>query len=131
MGAKWVHSDVLDGGLNALKANTTHIRLLKAYTAGDSFATVASNTVAMAATNSGEWTGPTGAANGPRTLTSAAKTGVALSADSGASPDLVQAYTDNTNSKVLWVTDITTDQQVYNGNTVNLPALPYAAQQPT
>ena len=38
---KWVHSGVLDGGLNATKNGATHMLPIKAYAVGDSYATVA------------------------------------------------------------------------------------------
>src|SRR5688500_15497549 len=52
--AKYVHSDVLDGGLNAIKNGAIRMLLLKAYAAGNSYATVTSNavfTVVMASTD--------------------------------------------------------------------------------
>ena len=50
-------------------------------------------------------------------------------ANSGAAPDLHIAFTDST-SKVLLVTDETTDQVVTSGNTVNFPILTYTSAQP-
>ena len=38
--AKYAHADVLDGGLNAIRNNATQMLLLKAYSPGDSYATV-------------------------------------------------------------------------------------------
>ena len=38
--AKYAHSDVLDGGLNAIKAMPIRMLLLKAYAPADSYATV-------------------------------------------------------------------------------------------
>jgi len=125
--AKYAHADVLDGGLNAIKNSATRMLLLKAYTAGDSYVTVTGNAICTIAMVSGDYT-LSGADNAPRILTVAAKSGTA-SASSGASPNLHIAFTDNV-SKVLWVTDETSDQVVTSGNTINFPSLTYTSSQP-
>jgi hypothetical protein len=125
--AKYAHADVLDGGLNAIKNGAIRMLLLKAYTAGDSYATVTGNAICTIAMVSGDYT-LSGADNAPRVLTVAAKSGTA-SANSGASPNLHIAFTDNV-GKVLWVTDETSDQVVTSGNTVNFPSLTYTSSQP-
>jgi len=125
--AKYAHADVLDGGLNAIKNSATRMLLLKAYAAGDSYATVTSNAICAVAMVSGDYT-LSGADNAPRVLAVAAKSGAA-SASSGASPNLHIAFTDNV-SKVLWVTDETSDQVVTSGNTINFPSLTYTSSQP-
>ncbi len=126
--AKYAHADVLDGGLNAIKNNAIQMVLLKAYTFADSYATVTSNIVASVTMTSSDYT-LSGADGAARVCTIAAKSGTA-SADSGASPDLHIAFTDNV-SKVLMVTDETSNQVVTNGNTVNFPSLTYTSGQPT
>jgi|SRR3954451_10907517 hypothetical protein len=125
--AKYAHADVLDGGLNATKNSAVRMLLLKAYTAGDSYATVTGNAICTIAMVSADYT-LSGADNAPRVLTVAAKSGTA-SANSGASPNLHIAFTDNV-SKVLWVTDETSDQVVTSGNTINFPSLTYTSSQP-
>jgi len=128
---KWVHADVLDGGLNAIKSNANSMRLLKAYTAGDSYSTVNStNTIASVAMAAGDYT-LADAVAGARKLTTASGKSATASASSGASPDLHLAFVDTANSKVLWVTDETTDQVVTSGNTVTFPAVVYTSSQPT
>lgn len=126
--AKWVHTDVLDNGLNKIKTDCTALLLIKAYSAGDSYATVDGNKIATQARSSSDLT-LSGSSN--RTLTSAAANGVSVSANSGASPNLHFAFVDVTNTKVLWVTDETTDQVMTSGNTANFPALTYTMNQPT
>jgi hypothetical protein len=125
--AKYAHADVLDGGLNAIKNGAIRMLLLKAYTAGDSYATVTGNAICTIAMVSGDYT-LSGADNAPRVLTVAAKSGTA-STSSGASPNLHIAFTDNV-GKVLWVTDETSDQVVTSANTVNFPSLTYTSSQP-
>lgn len=125
--AKWVHSDVLDGGLSYIRNNATQLLLLKAYTAGDSYATVTGNAICTVTVSSGDFT-LSGAANNPRVCTVAAKSGTA-SGSSGGSPDLHIAFTDGS-AKVLWVTDETSDQVVTSGNTVGFPSITYTANQP-
>jgi hypothetical protein len=127
--AKYAHADVLDGGLNAIKNGATKMLLIGGYTAGDSYATVVAAKVAEATMTSSDYT-LSGADGAARVLTTAAKSGTA-SANSGATPDLHIAFVDTVNSKVLWVTDETSDQVVTSGNTVNFPALTYTSSQPT
>lgn len=127
--AKFASPNFLDGGLSYLKTNGSKMLLLKAYTAGDSYATVTGNAIASANMASGDYT-LAGAAGAARTLTTAAgKNGVA-SASSGASPDLHIAFT-NGASEVIYVTDETSNQVVTSGNTVNFPQLTYTSNQPT
>lgn len=129
--AKWVHSDVLDGGLSAIKNSANKMVLLKAYAAGDSYATVnGTNNIAEVAMASGDYTLGNGAASA-RTLTTASGKSATASAGSGASPNMHIAWVDTANSKVLWVTDETSDQVVTAGNTVNFPSVVYTASQPT
>ncbi len=126
--AKYAHADVLDGGLNAIKNGATRMHLLKAYTFADSYATVTSNIIASVIMASGDYA-LSGADGAARVLTVVAKSGTA-SANSGATPDLHIAFTDNV-SKVLMVTDETSNQEVTSGNTVNFPSLTYTSEQPT
>lgn len=125
--AKWVHADVLDNGPAYIKANATKWLLIKAYSAGDSYATVTSNIVASADVTASDFTLASSGSN--RTLTTGTKS-PASSANSGASPNLHFAFTDGS-AKVLWVTDETTDQVVTSPNVVNFPALVYTTNQPT
>lgn len=126
--AKYVHSDALDGGLNAIKSGAIRMMLIKAYTAADSYATVTGNSICEVIMASGDYalTGANGAA---RILSVSAKSGVAF-ANSGATPNLHIAFTDNV-SKVLMVTDETSDQVITSGNSVNFPTLTYTSGQPT
>lgn len=127
--AKYSHSDVLDGGLNAIKSGATKMLLIKAYAAADSYATVTGNKVAEVTMTSTDYTlsGSDGAA---RVLTTASGKSATASANSGATPNLHIAFTDGS-SKVLWVTDETSDQVVTSGNTVNFPQITYTSSQPT
>lgn len=132
--AKFVHSDVLDSGINVIKANATRMLLVKAYTIGDAYATVDANkvcevlmTTAAVGVVSGDYTLANGA-TGSRTLTSATKTGTA-SLSSGSAPNLHIAFLDAT--RILWVTDETSDQVITAGNTINFPAIVYTSVQPT
>jgi hypothetical protein len=126
--AKWVRSGVLDDGLNDIKTVATAMVLLKAYTAGDSYATVAGNIIASVTMASGDYTLANSGSN--RTLTTASGKSATASANSGASPNLHIGFTDGT-ANVIWVTDETSDQVVTSGNTVNFPQLVYTNNQPT
>lgn len=125
--SKYAHSDVLDGGPKVIKDNAIRMVLLKAYTPGDDFAAVASNAISSVVMASADFV-LSGADMADRLLTTAPKSGTA-SAGSGATPDLHVAFTDNV-SRVLWVTDETTDQVVTSGNPVNFPAAVYTSKQP-
>lgn len=126
--AKWVDSSVLDNGLNQIKNNATSMLLIKAYTLGDSYATVLSNVVATVAMTGTDYT-LSGTANNPRVLTTASGKSATASAGSGATPNLHFAFT-NGSTTVYWVTDETSDQVITSGNTVNFPQLTYTSNQP-
>jgi len=124
--AKYVHSDVLDGGLSAIKTGATKMMLIKVYTAGDNYATVIGNKVAEVTMASSDFTLATSGDN--RTLTTATKSATATAI--GGAGDHHIAFTDGS-AKVLWVTDETGEAAVAIGDTVNFPALLYTATQPT
>lgn len=126
--SRYAHADVLDGGLNAIKNGAVSMLLLKAYAVADSYAVVAGNAICAVTMASGDYA-LSGADGAPRVLAVAAKSGTA-SASSTATPDLHIAFTDNV-SKVLYVTDETSNQVVTSGNTVSFPALTYTSNQPT
>lgn len=125
---KWVHSDVLDGGLNAIKNAATKMLLISNYANGDSYATVIGNKLAEANMGSGDF-GITSSGSNRVLTTAGGKSATATVATTG-TPDLHIAFTDGT-GKVLWVTDETTNQSITTGNTVNFPQLTYTSNQPT
>lgn len=125
--AKWVNSLVLDNGLNQIKNNATRMHLVSAYSAGDSYATVNTNTLAYATMTGTDFT--LGDSGSNRTLTTAAGKSATASA-SAASPDLHIVFTNGSNA-VYWATDETSNQAITSGNTVNFPQIVYTAQQPT
>lgn len=126
--AKWVHSDVLDGGLNAIKNGAIVMMLIKAYAAGDSYATVTGNKLAEAAMLPADFV-LSSSGNNRVVTTAAGKSGTAT-ASSIAGDNLHIAFTDGL-AKVLWVTDETTDQVITTGNPVDFPQLTYTSNQPT
>jgi hypothetical protein len=129
--AKWVHSDVLDNGLNNIKTNANSVKAILAYAAGDSFATVTAvaNIIAEVAMVPGDYTLGTGAAANSRRLTTAAAKQDAAANNLGDPTHF--AFVDTVNSKVLWVTDETGSQNVAAGNPVTFPSLTYDSNQPT
>lgn len=124
--AKQVHPDVLDGGLNQIKNNAVKMLLLSNFTFGDSFATVTANTLASVAMVPGDFT--LGTSGTSRTLTTATKTANATAGVTGG--NLHIAFTDGS-SKVLLVTDETTDQAITSGNPIDFPAIVHTNNQPT
>jgi hypothetical protein len=128
---KFAHADVLDGGIAYIKANATRMLLIKNYAFGDSYATVAANTIASVTMTSADYT--LSSSGNSRVCTSAAKTGGSAptaSASSVAGDNLHVAFTDGS-AKVLIVLDETTDQVITSGNPVDMPAGTYTSNQPT
>ncbi|HEY9702827.1 MAG TPA: hypothetical protein V6C58_10290 [Allocoleopsis sp.] len=126
--AKWVHSNVLDDGLNYIKTNASKMVLLKAYSAGDNYATVSGNIIATVNMVSGDYTLSSSGSN--RVLTTAAGKSDTADLNSGAAPDLHIGFTNGTDT-VIWVTDETSDQVITAGNIVNFPQITYTSNQPT
>jgi hypothetical protein len=129
--AKWVNSNVLDSGPNYIKTQATTLvkmMVIKAYTAGDSYATVIGNNCGEVTMANGDFTFSSSGSN--RVMTTAAGKSATASANSGASPDLHIAFTDGS-ANVLWVTDETSNQVITSGNTINFPQITYTSNQPT
>ncbi len=128
--AKFAHSDTLDGGPLSIKSDVQKMFLISAYSFGDSYATVMANKLnAGVSMTSGDFTQSSSGNNRLITVASG-KSDVATAAASG-TPDLHIAFT-NGSSKVLWVTDETTNQPIGIGNTINFPSgLTYTVTQPT
>ena len=132
--AKWVHSSVLDGGSDLIRtragtAARVKMHVIKAYAAGDSYATVIGNSCAVQDMATGDYVQSSSGSN--RVTTVGAKNGVAVTANSGAGPDLHLAHVDSVSSEVLFVTDETSNQVLTSGNQVNIPAHTYQVNQPT
>jgi hypothetical protein len=127
--AKWDHADVLDAALNYIKANATVLHVVKAYSPGDAYATVVANSVCSVAVASADFT-LADAAAAARSMATAAKN-VSGTAASGPAPDLHFAFVNAAASKVLWVTDETSNAVIAIGNPVSIPALLRTQTQPT
>lgn len=131
--AKYVHIDVLDGGLNALKSNANEMWLLKDYTLLDNYATVTGKKICSVSMDTTDPTTDyviTGADGASRVLTIAGKSGTASGDSTQGTNDLHIAFVDTVNSKVLMVTDETSNQSVASGNTINFPSITYSSAQP-
>lgn len=126
--AFYAHPDVLDNGPNYIKNNCDKMALLSSYTAGDTYSTVNSAILAEVAMTSADFTN--GSSGNDRTLTSAAGKQDASANASGGGASAHFAFVDTVNSKVLWVTEETTDQTVTIGNPVTFPSLVYTAKAP-
>lgn len=128
--AKWVHSNVLDFGINHIRTTANSQLLISTYTPGDSYGVVMSNMCAEVAMAPTDYTLASSGSN--RTLTTASgKTDPSANASSGPSPDLHIAFVDTSLEVVVWVTDETSDQVITAGNPVNFPnALVYTSNQP-
>lgn len=135
--AKFANILVLDGGTDllrtraALAAGRLKLHVIKAYTIGDSYATVVTtNSCGSVDLVAGDMV-QSGGATAARVCTVGPKTITALSAGSGAGPNLHIAIVDSVTSEVLYVTDETTDQVLTAGNPFNVPAFTITYGQPT
>ncbi len=103
--------------------------VIKAYAQGDSYATVVSNSVGYASMSPGDYT-LSGAANAQRVLTFASGKSFSATASSGPAPDIHFAFVDSTTSRVLYVTDETSNDTVAISEVVTLPSdLTYTTSQ--
>lgn len=124
--AKYACAEALQNGPAYIKANATRMMLVSGYTFGDSYATVVAAKLAEVVITSADFT--LGASGYNQVLTGPA--GKSVNASAGAvSPNLHIAFTDGS-SKVLWVTDETSDQDIISGTPVDFPTLPYTSNQP-
>lgn len=132
--AKFANLLVLDGGTDLIRtragtAARVKQHVIKAYTAGDSYATVTGNSCAVVDMAAGDFV-QSGASGASRVTTVGAKAGVSVTTSSGATPNLHIAIVDSVSSDVLLVTDETSDQVLTASNTVNIPAWTYTVAQP-
>lgn len=131
---KYMGSAILDNGLDYARARAAagdaiKVHVLKAYSSGDSYATVIGNSVGSAALAAGDLALANDSTTG-RKVTVASKSITAASANSGASPDLHQAVVNETTSAVYLVTDETSNQVITAGNPITTTSwsasLPFA-----
>ena len=130
--AIWVHSDVQDNGLNEIKNNCNKLALISGYTANDSYATVNAAILAEATMASTDFT-LSGAAGATRTLTTASgkqDSSANASNTTGQGGNNHFAFLNTAASKVLWITEETSNQDIFSGNQVNFPSLSLNSPQP-
>lgn len=118
---------VLDEKLKLITTGANEMRLLSGYTAGDTYATVNTNTLGSVAIAAVDWTFAAHGTNG-RKVTLALKTANATA--TAAAGDRHIALVDTVGSRVLHVTDETTDQAVTSGNPIDYPAIEIRENQP-
>jgi hypothetical protein len=133
--AKEFGSDVIDNGIDyprarAAAGDTITLHVIKAYSAGDSYATILSNSIGSVPLSASDLVLANDSTVG-RKVTVASKTISAASAGSGATPNLHYAIVNTTATSKLVVTDETTDQVVTSGNPLTTGSwafkLPFAA----
>lgn len=113
--ATWYSDACLDGGLDYLMNNANEVRLVNGYTAGDTYATVDTNSVAAATgLTSGSFT-KTSIANG-RQVRLASGTAMG-NATANASGNLHYAAVKTSTTEVIGVIDCP-DQAITSGNPV-------------
>ena len=127
---KWANDLVLDGGLTFMKNNITKMVLIGAQPAVPPvYATVYATKLAEVALITSDLTIGGGGGLAARTLTVAAGKSSTATANSTASPELHLMFVDNSNN-ILWITDETSNQTIYSGNTINFPAPVYTSNLP-
>ena len=127
---KYLNLDVLDQGLALIKSGTQRIVVMRNYTAGMAYATVVSNIIASSAATSADFTLADQGTLG-RKCTSTSRLSTTATATSVSGDDLHFALLDDSSSRVLAVTDESSNQVVTIGNIVTIPALTCNANQPT
>lgn len=133
--AKWLNDNIFDNGLNYIETTligggkTITMHVIKAYTSGDSYATVTGNTVANYTMGAGDFV--VEAHTTGRKLTVSAKSGSNATGNSGAGPDLHIALVNTTDNAVLAVTDESSNQVIVSGNPVSIPTWAIKFPQPT
>lgn len=126
---RYAHPDVLDNGLAYIKTNCNKLALISAYTIGDSYAVVSAAILADAVMAPADFTLASSGLD--RTLTPASGKSDAAANASGGGANMHIAYLDTLTSKVLLVTEETSDQAITAGNPVTFPGPVYTARQPT
>jgi len=127
---KWANILVLDNGLLEIKNTCNEVRLISTYSANDPYATVVANTLSHVVLGSSDFT-ITGASGAARVLTTASGKQDTNAAVSGGGVGMSFAFCDSINDNVLWVTNETSGQTIFIGNTLNYPSLTYTSPQPT
>lgn len=130
--SRYSHSDVLDNGIKYIKDHCDKVILISAYSAA--YATVnGANKVAEAALVTGDFA-IAGADGASRVLTATltGKSGGNAQQAVADGTTMHLAFVDTTTSKVLHVTEETSDQAIVNGNPVQFNSNPtVTASQPT
>jgi hypothetical protein len=129
MGAAWIDNSVggsLDAMLEDIRTSANEIHLVTSFTPGETYATVIGRSIATTAINTGNFTGPVASGN-DRILTFTGASATATNGSTGA--DLHMVIGDG--SRLLAISDESTDQDVTNGNTINFGSFEIRALQPT
>ena len=130
--SRYAHADVLDNGPQYIKTNCNKVILMSAYTS--TYATAnGANKVAEATLVTGDFAiaGADGAAR-VLTATLTGKSGGNALQTVNPGTDMHIAFVDTTTSKVLYVTEESSDQAVTSGNPVQFNSNPtYTSGQPT
>lgn len=129
--AIYMHPDMLDGTLTALKNNATKLALVKTFTINDSFATVMANRIAEVTMASSDYQITDGANTNSRKIVSAAKSAPAnLGSQTAGAGNLHFVFHDGV-SRILRVVDESTESAIAANQTVNFPTLTLTRNQPT
>jgi hypothetical protein len=131
--AKWYSAAIQENGLAHLKTlaaggKTITQHIVNTYSAGDSYATVVTNSLMSVAIANGDMVWSDGA-SASRVLTIAEKADVSITASSS-TPDLHIVIVNTTDSEVHVANDETTNQALVSGGTKTIPAWTLVSPQP-
>lgn len=125
--ASYAHYDVLKNGPQEIKDKCNLIILITTYTPGDTYAIVAGKELARIATVPGDFSISASGSNTRLTSPSGREDN---NATGGGAAGHV-AFLDTSTSRVLAVTEETTNRTVVPGDTIKFPRISYTSKQPT
>jgi len=132
--AKWYSAAIQENGLAHLKTlaaggKTITQHIVNTYSAGDSYATVVTNSLMSVAIANGDMVWSDGSASS-RVLTIAEKADVAIAASTSGTINLHVVIVNTTDGEVHVANDETTDQPLVSGGTKTIPAWTLVSPQP-
>lgn len=128
--AQYITPAALNAALNYVKDNATELRLVRAYSSGDSYSSVVFNTLCVIAIDTNDFTLMDAAGNG-RKFQLASKSGTASAASTGSVGGQNHHWAICGDSEVLKVHNETSNAPIEVGNIVQSPILEATFNQAT
>lgn len=124
---KYLHPDILDGGLNALRAAAVRVMLLPSFNATVTHEQAVASALLSAPITSADFTPSDDGDNNRKMVFAGAL--IRATSSSVAGNDRHIVFTDGSN-RILWADRETTGQPIFNGQNYRLPAMTLIAAQP-